>query len=297
MEKAGYQPVNYFSYEDKVVLKKSRDWLESQNKNQNKNQSKDQSKDQSKNTAFIASYLTGTSHHNYQTPSNFPSKSFHEDEKYNRYLNSIAYTDEFVKLLLDQYKQLGLLDDTLFVIVGDHGEGFDKSQSLMHNNNIYNSGLHIPLFFYSKDIEAETLNKPVSQSEIKSLIASLSSEENEYLSYLKASDPERPVISSCWYMDYCYSLIQNHEGNTYKLIDDRRNQRKLLFNLSQDPKEKNLINMGHENFLKEMSAKLEEGIEENILYHQQFFEEKNSGYLNEKQKAFSGFKAVKYPRQ
>ena len=44
-----------------------------------------------------------------------------------------------------------LLDDTLVVIVGDHGESFGEHGSYVHNNSLYEEETTVPLIFWSVD--------------------------------------------------------------------------------------------------------------------------------------------------
>ena len=52
----------------------------------------------------------------------------------------MRYLDFFVRNVIDQYKELGLYDDTIFVIYGDHGEGFGEHDLYQHDNTIYQEG-------------------------------------------------------------------------------------------------------------------------------------------------------------
>ena len=80
---------------------------------------------------FLAEYLTGTGHDDYRCLSTrYGSEDFAEDEELNRYLNCLRYQDIFLKNLLDQYKEMGLYEKTIFVIYGDHGEGFRRARPL-----------------------------------------------------------------------------------------------------------------------------------------------------------------------
>ncbi|MDQ3911346.1 MAG: LTA synthase family protein, partial [Actinomycetota bacterium] len=108
MNTEGFERSNYFGYEDNVMLGPSEQWLRERNDNR----------------PFVAKYLTGTAHHDYLPPKRYGHEDFTEDDRLNRYHNCLRYLDFFVKNLMDQYKKLGLYEDTIFVLYGDHGEGF-----------------------------------------------------------------------------------------------------------------------------------------------------------------------------
>ncbi len=66
----------------------------------------------------------------------------------NRYLNSVRNQDFFLKNLFEQYKELGLYEDTVFVLVGDHGEAFGEHGRFQHDNAIYEEGIKVPLIIH-----------------------------------------------------------------------------------------------------------------------------------------------------
>ncbi|HYO11126.1 MAG TPA: sulfatase-like hydrolase/transferase [Tepidisphaeraceae bacterium] len=69
---------------------------------------------------FYANYLTECPHHPYV--SNAEHKPFPDDSWLNRYRNSLHYTDQAVGKLIDFLRAEQLLERTLIVVVGDHGE-------------------------------------------------------------------------------------------------------------------------------------------------------------------------------
>jgi arylsulfatase A-like enzyme len=89
---------------------------------------------------FMAEYFTGTGHYGYEClGTRYGDKDFSEDDQLNRYLNCLRLQDIFLKNLFDQYKELGLYENTIFVLFGDHGEGFKEHGRDMHgegNDNI-----------------------------------------------------------------------------------------------------------------------------------------------------------------
>ena len=114
-----FEKSNYFGYEDNIMLPASQDWLSRQDQ------------------PFLATYLTVTPHFHYDAISRYGWKNYVSDKKYNAYLNTLHYQDNFLKNLVQQYQDLGLYDNTLFVILGDHGEAFREHQLWGHGNILY----------------------------------------------------------------------------------------------------------------------------------------------------------------
>ena len=96
----------------------------------------------------MATYLGVTGHHDYRPIDRYGLEEYSEDSALNHYQNSVRYLDFFVKNVIDQYKDLGLYDDTIFVIYGDHGEGFGEHDLNQHDNTIYQEGLKVPFLIH-----------------------------------------------------------------------------------------------------------------------------------------------------
>jgi len=66
------------------------------------------------------------------------------DPAYNRYLNAIRRGDQALGAILDLLEKRGILDETLVVVLGDHGEAFRHAQT-GHASGLYEENLGIPL--------------------------------------------------------------------------------------------------------------------------------------------------------
>ena len=71
----------------------------------------------------------------YDPPPSFPST----------YAGEIAYVDACIGKVMDKLRALGLYDNTLVVVVGDHGEGLGDHGETEHGFFIYQNTLHVPL--------------------------------------------------------------------------------------------------------------------------------------------------------
>lgn len=63
------------------------------------------------------------------------------------YAGEVAYTDELVGRLLDGLKHMKLTEDTLVMVMGDHGEGKGSHKELYHGLFIYDSTIKVPMIF------------------------------------------------------------------------------------------------------------------------------------------------------
>ncbi len=222
----GYEEVNYFGYEDDVMLEPSREWLEDH-----------------RDKPFMASYLTVTAHHDYNVPSDFETEDYVDDPLTNKYMNTVAYQDRFLENLFDQYKDMGLYEDTVFVVMADHGEGFGEHELFQHDNTIYNEGIKIPLLFHDpRRFEyGETIEEPVQNMSVLQTTADLLGfgiENDDYHGQSLARPIEDgPIKVSCWTENRCMSLIDGDDKYIYHFS----NKAEESFDLSEDPLEENDI--------------------------------------------------------
>ncbi|HKH78054.1 MAG TPA: LTA synthase family protein [Rubrobacteraceae bacterium] len=226
MDTKGFRQANYFGYEDDVMLKPSEEWLRSHS-----------------DQPFFATYETITPHHDYRTPQRYGIEDFAKDDTLDRYQNSVRYVDFFLKNLFDQYKRLGLYDDTIFVIYGDHGEGFGEHGLYQHDNTVYEEGLRIPLLVVDpkRFPEGGRVREPVSQLDVLPTITDLLGYEVEDAKYPGSSmlsmPTDRTLNFSCWSEETCLASLKDSEKYVYHY----GNQPDEVFDLGKDPGEqKNL---------------------------------------------------------
>ncbi len=230
MDKEGFEEVNYFGYEDDIMLGPSREWLE----------------ESGGKGPFVATYETITPHHDYRVPDRYGIKDFAEKEGLNRYQNSVRYVDFFIRNLIEQYKELGLYEETIFVFYGDHGEAFAEHDRYQHDNVPYEEGLRIPLLVHDPQRFAggrrlgERLGAPVNQLDVLPTLLDLLGyrvEGGEYpgSSLLDPPPAGRTLMASCWYEDECLASVTGDEKYVYHFGDKPEE----LFDLSEDPFERN----------------------------------------------------------
>ena len=85
-------------------------------------------------------------HDPYNPPAAF-AKRFASDPL-GRYDGEIAYVDLYVGKIIDDLRARGILEKTLLLIVGDHGEAFGEHQEHGHAIFCYEENLRVPLIFH-----------------------------------------------------------------------------------------------------------------------------------------------------
>ncbi len=91
------------------------------------------------------------------------------------YDGTIAYMDHHVGLLLAELDTRGVLDNTLVMIVADHGEEFGRHGVFTHGNSLYLPALHVPLLLlWPNKLPANTVvHKPVSLRDLPATVLDL----------------------------------------------------------------------------------------------------------------------------
>jgi lipoteichoic acid synthase len=224
MDTERFERSNYFGYEDDVMLKPSEQWLKKRDDN-----------------PFVAEYLTSTGHHDYFPPTRYGHEDFVKDDKLNRYLNCVRYVDFFLKNLIEQYKKLGLYENTVFVIFGDHGDGFGEHGRYVHEDNPYEESLKIPLiihapwrFRHGERVEGLSNLTDILPTVLDLLGYELQGGKYPGYSLLRPLPGERTLFFSCTNRDKCLASIKGHE----KYIHHYDDQPDEFFDLSVDPLER-----------------------------------------------------------
>ena len=94
-------------------------------------------------TPFFMAFRTGMTHYPYfpgENPIDFGVK----DENYNNYLNALKVGDEAFGKLLAYIDQKGMSDETLILVMGDHGEAFGEHGTYVHAAGINEENVHVP---------------------------------------------------------------------------------------------------------------------------------------------------------
>ena len=250
MDKKGFEKVMYpgqeAGYEDDIMLTPSEEWLKNH-----------------QDVPFLATYHTATPHHQYIVPkwyeARYGNETFSKDELLNRYLNTLRYQDYFLKRLIDQYKKLGLYENTVFIILGDHGEGFGEHGRYTHGSVPYEEGLRIPLIIHDpKRVQNPVrVKEPVSQLDVLPTVADLLGyqvEGGEYQgsSLLRALPKDRTLMFSCHDEHRCLASLNGNK----KYIYHYDNQPDELFDLSEDPLEQHNLANGESQELEERRNEL-----------------------------------------
>ena len=186
----------------------------------------------------------------------------------NLYAGEIAYTDHCIGQVLDQLKSLDLYDSALIIITGDHGEMLGEHGEDSHGYYLYQSALRVPLIIKParQRGKAQQLKTTVGLIDVApTILGSLGIavpkemqgvdlSEGFLSGRKKISAPQRDFFCEASLpMNYGCSPLQGLVTDQWKYL---RAPRPELFNLDDDPQEKNDLARQQPEQLRRMEIRL-----------------------------------------
>jgi len=179
------------------------------------------------------------------------------DTASDKYDTEVAFADREVGRLLDFLASSGATEDTIVVLMADHGESFGEHGMDLHGNRPYDDQIHVPLVVWSPGIEPARISTPVAILDIAPTVLDALGlpglEAAEGVSLL-TEPPLRPIFSET------PTNLQDVNFFAYAVTDDRwrfiydvRGGTRELYDLVVDPQE--LVNLA--DMQKERAAALE----------------------------------------
>lgn len=184
------------------------------------------------------------------------------DQKYTfNYDGEIAFTDEQLGRLMLYLEQNDLDENTLVIVVGDHGESLGQHKELTHGFLVHNSTLHVPMLMACGKRLAGGVNvsRRVSQIDVMPTVLSLLGVEKT--TELDGHDLTSPVPTDrALYSDTLEGYVQFgmaplialFDGN-YKYIHGPSPE---LYDLSADPFERNNVIDQHPQIASTLSDRI-----------------------------------------
>ncbi|WDE96361.1 sulfatase-like hydrolase/transferase [Lentisphaera profundi] len=90
---------------------------------------------------------------------------------YNRYLNSIYHLDTQHKRILDYLEEKNLMENTIVIMTGDHGEEFMEAGRWGHNSEFHQDQIRVPFILWVPGQKAMKYTKMSSHLDLPALLA------------------------------------------------------------------------------------------------------------------------------
>jgi len=224
-----------------------------------------------------------------------------------QYDGAIAYMDGCIARIFTQLESLGILDDTIVVINGDHGETLDDHECWFDHHGMYDVTLHVPLIIrYPKKVPAAKRVSGYNQH--KDLVPTLmelaginTSTKFDGRSLMKLVRGEVASFESEFYITEC-TWMRKHGWRTpqWKLMialepDFHFKPKVELYNLVEDPHEDRNVADEHSDVVKTLTKRMngwiakretEEGITNPMLRQGEWHGHKGLGSFKTSEQAY-----------
>ena len=135
---------------------------------------------------LFSTMLTTISHYPFDLPSEENSETYVRPVDYfNEYLNTLRITDKYIKQLIDGLKAMGIYEESLLVLIGDHGIGFSDygNRNSGQYRNSHESCLATPVVISNPHLDelrlpSEMIGLDLLPTILDALVSSSSLENN-----------------------------------------------------------------------------------------------------------------------
>jgi membrane-anchored protein YejM (alkaline phosphatase superfamily) len=159
-----------------------------------------------------------------------------------KYDTEVAFTDLHVGRLFDFILSSGALENSVVVLVSDHGEAFLDHGMDLHGNRPYSDQLHVPLMMWAPDVAPRRVSEPVGVIDLAPSVLSYlglepipGAEGRDLLRLVRVSRPvfhETPLnLVEVSFFAYAVTV------DDWKYILDVRGNTVELYDLASDPTE------------------------------------------------------------
>jgi arylsulfatase A-like enzyme len=160
-----------------------------------------------------------------------------------RYLNALLETDAQIGRLMNFLKQRKLLEETLVIVTGDHGEAFGQHGTFGHGFDLFEEGVRVPLLLINPAFNGMRYDRLTGHIDIAPTIADvlrLQSPPEWQGSSLFKPRQNYPVF----FFSPCTDLMVGYRDGDRKVISRLFARQVSEYHLSEDPEELNDLLVG-----------------------------------------------------
>ncbi|MFN7938699.1 MAG: sulfatase-like hydrolase/transferase [Bryobacteraceae bacterium] len=238
---------------------------------------------------FFAMVSYQTSHYPYeqgfQIPAPFTPNTFSPEERAgfsfvsyplsaldrmrNRYWNSLAYIDTQIASTVELLKQSGQLDNTLIVVLGDHGELFYENGRVTHASELHEKTLRVGLVLSGKTIPRGHHDQPFTLLDLPPLLLELTAmPPHAGFQGISPSLPPRaaakPLFATVQNLAFEDAVIYGD----WKYVEQADNAYSALFDLTADRNEQRNARKQFPRHTECLKATLQEFRNNQFAYYQ-----------------------------
>jgi hypothetical protein len=153
------------------------------------------------------------------------------------YLAQIASSDRLIGELVGWLDRRGKLDDTLVVVLGDHGQAFFQHSNQAHGNDVYRETVLVPAMFINRRLFSGTTDpSPIRLIDVPSTILALTGEAApatfQGLDLSTLQRPRRPFFAAVW-----ANRVMGFQDGPMKYNYSNETGKLEIFDIARDPHE------------------------------------------------------------
>ena len=201
----------------------------------------------SQDSPFMLVFMSTVAHDPFEVPLSFAKPA---QDAYQRYLQTVQYTDHFVGQICDRLDQKKLTDNTIICIIGDHGTSF-RGRSNNGRWVPYDEVIRVPwvISYGDKLTGHPSIELTCSQVDVAPTLLSLMGYDITMAQFdgedmLNAKPDNRRHYFSSWYPGSPMGYVQGNE----KVVYWPAMEKMFSYDLEKDPKENSPIAVTDNDF-------------------------------------------------
>jgi arylsulfatase A-like enzyme len=213
------QFVGYLGSDEFAMLEPITDWITSQDQ------------------PFLLVLMCSVTHDPYAVPEWFGAKP---QSLIDRYLQAVSYTDRFIGALDVALTELNLANDTIFCVVGDHGEAFGEHRMMSHERIPFDEVMRVVLCLRAPFLipPGTRITDPVGSVDLTPTLLSLLGFRIEQMNFdgvnvFAPIPPDRRVYFSGWMQQGPAGFVRGNK----KFVYNPERDVVTLYQLDSDPLE------------------------------------------------------------
>lgn len=160
----------------------------------------------------------------------------------------VDYLDDQLGELFEMFEQRDLMEDTVFVIVSDHGENLGEDEMSGHQFSVSEQLVSVPMIVKAPELEEGTIEEQVELRQLYEMVPRLAGIEEGEISYGT---------------DYALGGYQRPDLDINKIPDEKKNEFNKRLSFVRTP-EKKLVRTESEEVVEDKMIDLETGEEVDI---------------------------------
>ena len=185
-----------------------------------------------------------------------------------RYDSDVYWADLWFGFLLGYLDQKELMDDTVLIVLADHGEEFKEHGKRFHGHQIYQESIHVPLLLKIPGVAGQTVNTRVALVDLFPTILDLTGIEWDRESLQGVSLLRTAAAAGEFDTRPIFSMLADRRkrptfrckavvSGDYKYIHDITSDLVEFYDLAKDPGEKNNLVLAGIPYMEKMQRMLD----------------------------------------